>query len=159
MMKILTVYYSHSGNTRKIAEMIQKNLGGDIAEIKTKVPYTGSYNSIVEQGKREIESGFSPAIEPLGVDVAAYDTVFIGTPVWWYTYAPAIKSFLENTDLSGKTVFPFATNGGWVGHTLSDFKKGCPDSDVRKGLDVYFSGSSLRTKQKEIDSWIEKAGG
>ena len=158
-MKILTVYYSHSGNTRKIAEMIQKKLGGDIAEIKTKVPYTGSYNTIVEQGKREIESGFSPAIEPLGVDVAAYDIVFLGTPVWWYTYAPAIKSFLENIDLSGKTVFPFATNGGWAGHTLSDFKKGCPGSDVRKGLDVYFSGSSLRTKQKEIDSWIEKAEG
>ncbi len=156
-MNILTVYYSHSGNTRKIAETIQKKLGGDIAEIKTKTPYTGSYNSIVEQGKREVESGFSPAIEPLGVDLSKYDTVFIGTPVWWYTYAPAVKTFLEENDLSGKTVYPFATNGGWIGHTFADFKKACPGAVFKNGLNVYFSSSSLRTKQKEIDSWIEKA--
>lgn len=155
-MKALTVIYSHSGNTRKIAEMIQKKLGGDIAEIKLKTPYTGSYNSIVEQGKREVESGFSPAIEPLGVELSKYDTVFLGTPVWWYTFAPAMKTFLEENDLSGKTVYPFATNGGWLGHTFEDFKKACPGADVKKGLNVYFSSSTLKTKQKEIDSWIER---
>lgn len=88
-MKILTVYYSYSGNTRKIAEKIQREIGGDIAEIVTEKPYSGSYNDVVEQGQREVNDGYKPAILPLSKDAAEYDVIILGTPVWWYTYAPA----------------------------------------------------------------------
>lgn len=67
-----------------------------------------------------------PKIQPLNIDLTEYDTVILGAPVWWYAFAPAMKTFLHDTDLSGKTVYPFATNGGWLGHTFQDFVKECP---------------------------------
>lgn len=158
-MKSVIVYYSLSGNTGKIAEKIQKEIGGDIAEIKTVTPYTGGYNAIVDQGHKEVNSGFSPAIEPLGIDLKNYDTVIIGTPVWWYTFAPAVKTFFEENDLSGKTVYPFATNGGWLGHTFEDIKKICRGATVKSGLNVYFSNTTLKTKETEIKNWISRIGG
>lgn len=155
-MKALTVFYSLSGNTKKIVDMIHSQIGGDIAEIETSVPYEGDYNSVVKQGKEEVESGFSPKLKPLSVDIEKYDTVIIGTPVWWYTFAPAIKSFLEENDLSGKTVYPFATNGGWIGHTFKDFKKMCSGAEVKNGLNIRFDGNTLRTGESDIKDWIEK---
>ena len=155
-MKALTVFYSLSGNTKKIVDMIHSHIGGDIAEIETSAPYEGDYNSVVKQGKEEVESGFSPKLKPLSVDIEKYDTVIIGTPVWWYTFAPAIKSFLEENDLTGKTVYPFATNGGWIGHTFKDFKKMCSGAEVKNGLNVRFDGNTLRTGESDIADWIEK---
>lgn len=155
-MKALTVFYSLSGNTKKIADMIRSQVGGDIAEIETAIPYEGDYNAVVKQGKEEIESGFSPKLKPLSVNPAEYDTVILGTPVWWYTFAPAVKSFLEENDLSGKTVYPFATNGGWIGHTFKDFKKMCSGAEVKNGLNIRFDGNTLRTGESDIKNWIEK---
>ncbi len=158
-MKPVIVYYSLSGNTRKIAEAIQKKVGGDIVEIQTVTPYTGSYNAIVEQARDEVGRGYSPAIKPLGVDFKNYDVVVIGTPVWWYTFAPAVKTFFEENDLSGKDIYPFATNGGWLGHTFDDVKKICKGASVKSGLNIYFNGSTLKTKEKEIEAWINEIGG
>ena len=86
----IIIYYSMGGNTRKIARMIADETGADIAEIKTVKPYKGSYNEIVEQGHSEVDSGFEPEIQPFTADLNKYDTVYLGTPVWWYTYAPAM---------------------------------------------------------------------
>lgn len=154
-MKTLVLFYSYGGNTRGIAEMIQGITGGDIAEIETVKPYVGDYNTVVEQGKQEVDSGFMPEIKPLGVDLSAYDTIVLGTPVWWYTFAPAMKTFIHKSDLSGKTIYPFATNGGWIGHTFKDFEKGCVGADVKKGINIKFSNSSLRTPEEEIKVWAE----
>ena len=82
-MKKLILFYSYSGNTRKVAEMIQKEIGGDLAEIKTVIPYEGDYNAVVDQGKAEIDSGFMPELQTLDLDLEAYDTIILGTPVWW----------------------------------------------------------------------------
>lgn len=152
-MNTLILYYSYGGNTKRIAEMIQKKIGGDLAEIETVEPYSGDYNSVVEQGQREVNRGYMPEIKPLKVNVQAYDRIVLGSPVWWYTFAPAMKTFLNTYNLSGKIVFPFATNGGWIGHTFSDFEKECKGADVRKGLNVKFDGSSLQTGENEIETW------
>ncbi|UWO26354.1 flavodoxin family protein [Marvinbryantia formatexigens] len=157
-MKTLIIYYSYGGNTRRIAEMIQKRTGGDIAEIETVKPYTGSYDSVVNQGQREVNSGYMPEIQPLTADVQKYDRIILGSPVWWYTFAPAMKTFLNTYDLSGKIVYPFATNGGWIGHTFRDFEKECRGADVRKGLNVKFDEAVLRTPEKEIEAWIDGIG-
>ena len=114
-MKKVIVYYSYRGNTKSIAEMIQKSTGADIARIETVVSYDGDYNSVVNQGQDEVNSGYCPKIKPLNIDLSKYDEVILGTPVWWYTFAPAMHTFLKKNDLSGKTVYPFATNGGWIG--------------------------------------------
>jgi len=81
-MKTLILYYSYGGNTRKIAQLLRQEIGGDLEEIETVKPYTGSYNDIVEQGAREIDSGFMPEIKPLRSDAASYDRIILGSPVW-----------------------------------------------------------------------------
>ena len=154
-MKTLILYYSYLGNTKRIAEMIRKELGGDIARIDTVVPYTGDYDKVVDQGQRETETGYCPELKPLNVDLKDYDTVILGSPVWWYTFAPAMHSFLTQADLSGKTVYPFATNGGWLGHTLKDFEKSCAGAEVKPGLSVRFDDTTLRTPEAEISRWIK----
>ncbi|MCM1222167.1 MAG: NAD(P)H-dependent oxidoreductase, partial [Lachnospiraceae bacterium] len=114
-MKALILYYSYLGNTEKIAEMIHREISADIAKIETVIPYDSDYNKVVDQGKAEVERGYKPEIKDLDIDFSCYDTIIFGTPVWWYTFAPAVKTFLEGHDLSGKTIYPFVTNGGWIG--------------------------------------------
>lgn len=83
-MKAIVIYYSYSGNTRCVAEKIGKAIGADLVEIRTVKPYTGSYNDVVNQGQREVNSGFLPKIQPIDLDLRQYDTIVLGTPVWWY---------------------------------------------------------------------------
>lgn len=154
-MKTLILYYSYGGNTRKIAQMIQQQIGGDLAEIETVKPYTGSYNSVVDQGQKEVQSGYMPALKTLQADLASYDRIVLGSPVWWYTFAPAMNSFLHNNDLSGKIIYPYATNGGWIGHTFEDFEKSCRGAKVHKGLNVKFNENRLLTPEQKIKEWIK----
>lgn len=124
MKKMVVVYYSWSnGNTKRIAEQLVNETGADVARIETAEPYRGSHEEVVEQGKREVEAGFMPRINPLSVNLADYDVIAIGTPTWWYTMAPAVLTFLTTNDFTGKTVIPFMTNGGWPGHVIKDMKE------------------------------------
>lgn len=84
-MKSLILYYSYRGNTQRIAERIHSAIGGDIARIDTVVPYTGSYDDVVAQGEREVKRGFLPELKAMDIDLDRYDTIVLGTPVWWYT--------------------------------------------------------------------------
>ena len=93
-MKSLILYYSYRGNTQRIAERIHSAIGGDIARIDTVVPYTGSYDDVVAQGEREVKRGFLPELKAMDIDLDRYDTIVLGTPVWWYTCAPATRAFL-----------------------------------------------------------------
>lgn len=155
-MKILILYYSYGGNTRSVAEMIQQEIGGDLVEIETEKPYTGSYEAVVNQGQREVNQGFMPKLKPLSARLEDYDRIVLGSPVWWYTFAPAVKTFLHQYDLSGKTVYPFSTNGGWPGHLLKDVMRVCRDADVKDGMNIRFEGKQLVTEKKEILKWAEQ---
>ena len=160
MKKMLVVYYSWSnGNTKKIAEQLANKTGADIARIETAEPYSGSHEDVVEQGKREVEAGFMPQINPLSVNLADYDVIAIGTPTWWYTMAPAVLTFLTTNDFTGKTVIPFMTNGGWPGHVIEDMKAACKGADTVCNMQIQFDstvGSKLETPQKQIDQWIQE---
>lgn len=126
MKKLLIVYYSWScGNTERIAKALQHAAGGDLWKLDTAEPYRGSYSEVVDQGQREVEQGFEPELKPLGVDPAEYDCIAVGTPTWWYTMAPAVKTFLHQQQFSGKTVIPFMTNGGWPGICWENFDWNC----------------------------------
>jgi flavodoxin len=157
MSKTAIVYYSYSGNTKKIAEMIQSKIGGDLYRIEPVTPYSEDFDTVVKQAKREIESGFKPKIQTINLPLEQYDTLVIGTPVWWYTMAPAVASFLSAVDLSGKKIIPYATNAGWLGETFGDIKKLCSGSHAEKGMNVKFSETTLKTAVKDIENWIATA--
>ena len=156
-MKTLIIYYSQArGNTKRIAEMIHSKLDSDIAEIETVKPYEGSYEQIVEQGQSEVENGIMPAIRTLSVNIADYDRIILGTPTWWYTMAPAVRTFLDAYDLSGKEVVLFQTHGGWAGHTIKDMKKLIKGNVVSEYAIQFDStgGDELVTDIAEIEEWI-----
>ena len=159
MKKLLIIYYSWSnGNTRKIAERLQNATGADIAEIKTVTPYAGSYQDVVDQGKREVESGFQPKIKPLPYSASDYDVIAIGTPTWWYTMAPSVLTFLNSQDWTGKTVIPFMTNGGWPGHVIKDMQKACKGAKSVCEMQIQFDssgGDHMKTPDQKVRDWIE----
>ena len=97
MKKMLIVYYSWSnGNTKRIAEQLQTATGADIVRIETVQPYQGTHNAVVRQGQDEVNTGYEPPIRPTPYDVQDYDIIAVGTPTWWYTMAPAVKTFLHS---------------------------------------------------------------
>ena len=158
MKKMLVVYYSWSnGNTKRIAEQLTNGTGADIARIETAEPYSGSHEDVVEQGKREVEAGFMPRINPLSVNLADYDVIAIGTPTWWYTMAPAVLTFLTTNDFTGKTVIPFMTNGGWPGHVIKDMKENCKGAVFAHEMQIQFDSKGkdhLETSEEVITEWI-----
>lgn len=155
MGKTLIAFYSYTGNTRKLASQIHTTIGGDIVEIETVEPYEGDHNSVVNQGQDEVNRGYKPAIRPLSVQLDKYDTIVLGTPVWWYTVAPSVLTFLTENNFVGKKIIPFATNGGWIGHTFKDIKELCPDSEVKNEINIKYSGDRLSTSMKEIEKWMD----
>ena len=160
MKKLLIVYYSWScGNTERIAKSLQSVTGGDLLRIDTAVPYTGSYDDVVAQGQREVQQGFEPKLKPLDASIAGYDVIAVGTPTWWYTMAPAVKTFLHSQDFTGKTVVPFMTNGGWPGHVIKDMKAACPGADLACEIQVRFDsngGDHLETPESQITAWAKR---
>lgn len=158
-MKAVVVYYSHScGNTRKIAEMIGLLTGAALAEIQTVQDYGTDYNAVMVKARDEINSGFLPEIRPLPINLDEFDTVIIGTPTWWYTMAPAVRTFLRNTDLTGKRVYAFQTHGGQPGSALKDIRrlsKGQNISDFEVAFDS-MGGNIMQTPLDEIRRWIEE---
>ena len=159
MKKLLIVYYSWSNrNTERIAKKLQSIAGGDLLRIDTAVPYSGSYNDVVEQGQQEVNQGYEPALKPVDVDVAAYDVIAVGTPTWWYTMAPAVKTFLHRYDFAGKTVVPFMTNAGWPSHVIQDMKKACTGAAVACEMKVQFDSNGsdhLETPESRIEAWTQ----
>lgn len=154
-MKALLVYYSLGGNTRKIADLIKEKLNINSVEIELITPYSGSYDDIVEKGQAEVNSGYMPKIKQLPANFSDYDTIILGSPVWWYTFAPAMKTFLNDYDLSNKNIYIFATNAGWIGHTFEDFKNALPNSNIKSTLNIKFNDKDLAIPQETILNWIE----
>ena len=159
MKRVLTVYYSWSnGNTERIAKMLQKEIGGDIARIDTITPYEGSYDDVVNQGQEEVQRGYEPEIKPLGVNISDYDVIAVGTPTWWYTMAPAVLTFLHTESFADKTVIPFMTNAGWPGNVIKDMKTACKGADIKYEMEIQFDstgGSRLETPMEDITKWFQ----
>lgn len=112
--KILVAYFSWGGNTRKLAHEIHAKVGGDIFEIKTKDQnrYPDDYKSATIVARKEFAQNNRPELAGLVDNIADYDIVLLGFPIWWHTAPMAVQVFLESHDLAGKTIVPFATSGG-----------------------------------------------
>jgi flavodoxin len=154
---ILITYYSWSGNTGNIARLIQRETGGQLFELNPVQAYPRDYGACVEQAKSEIHTGFMPELKAIPENLDEYDVIFIGTPIWWYTMAPPVLTFLSNTDLSGKRVVPFCTHGGGgKGHYISDVSNLCSSSEVLEDLVVYENGG--KSAAADISAWLKKIG-
>jgi flavodoxin len=153
---ILIAYYSWHGNTRKIAELIQRETGGVLFEIEPAQPYTTDYRAAVKLAKEEIQAGFRPELKAVPKS-SLYSFVFLGTPIWWHTLAPPLAAFIDRFDLTGKTVIPFFTHGGGgVGEFENDIKKMCLNSAIKEGFGAYESGGSETRAQ--LGSWLKSIG-
>lgn len=156
--KKLVVYYSYTGHTKMIAESIQKKLGCDILEIKPVKPYSTDYQTVVDEEQNNESAKRTPEIEPIDIDLNKYEEIILGSPVWWYTIVPVIRTFLTENDLSGKIIKPYATNAGWLGRTFKEIEKLCPNSKVEKGMNIVFTEdyneNQLVTSPNEVDNWI-----
>lgn len=155
--KILIAYYSRTGNTKSVADEIQKNVGGDLFEIKTTNTYPEEYQATTEQAKTEKNNNFRPQLAAKVPNIDSYDVIFVGYPIWWGTMPMGVFSFLEQHNLAGKTVIPFCTHGGsGFGDSVSDLKKTSPQANVVQGLAL--SGSNSRSSQKEIADRLKNIG-
>jgi flavodoxin len=153
MPKILVVYYSHSGNTREIANKLKDLTGGDIFEIQTTTPYPAEYSVLVEQVRKEKSSGVKPKIKSGFAGSKDYDLVFLGSPCWFGTIATPVETFLSEQDFSGKTIVPFITHGGsGLSSSVRDISVLQPSANVAPGK--AFSRGSLSSAQKEIADWL-----
>lgn len=155
--KTLVVYFSATGNIKAVAEEIARLTGADLYEIVPAVPYTDedlNYNNNDCRANQEMnDASARPAIGSEAVDVASYDTVFVGYPIWWGTMPRIINTFLDTYDLSGKIVLPFCTSGSsGITQSVSDIRAEEPDADVRDGLRASSANDS------GIDSWIADNG-
>ncbi len=130
MGKVLVAYFSATGTTAKAAKRLADAVHGDLFEIRPAVPYTAADLDWTDKRSRSTVEMQNPASRPeIGSHVdnmAQYDTVFVGFPIWWYVAPTIINTFLEEYDFSGKTVIPFATSGGsGMGRTLDTLKGSC----------------------------------
>ena len=138
MSKALVAYFSASGVTAKLAKTLAKAVDGDLFEIKPETPYTNAdldWNDKNSRSTIEMKDKSSrPAISGKVSDMAQYDTVYVGFPIWWYVAPTIINTFLEQYDLGGKTVIPFATSGSsGMGGTNEAIKPSCPGATLKEG--------------------------
>ena len=138
MDKTLVAYFSASGVTKKLAQTLADAIGADLFAIEPKVPYTrADLNWMDKQSRSTIEMqnpASRPEIAGTCANIADYDTVFVGFPIWWYVAPTIVNTFLESCDLAGKTVVPFATSGGsGMGRTVDELRKLCPNANWKAG--------------------------
>ncbi len=148
-MKTLVVYYSLQGNTKKVAEILHEELKGDMAEIKTIKPYNMA--TALTVGKIHINKKTIVEIEDLDIKMDDYDEIIIGTPVWWYTFAPPIRSFLSKYDIKGKEIKIFCTHAGNAGKTIEHMKELIGEENIMADKEIYAGKKILAAKN--LDKW------
>jgi flavodoxin len=154
--EVLIAYYSLQGNTRRVAECIQSLCDGNLHEMKLLKPYSlaGSYTL----GIIHTRTGHSPILKE-HIDLREYKTIIIGSPVWAYTFAPPIRSFIADNSFVGKKVAFFCTHGGNLGHYFDKAKELCTDVEFLEGHDFFMvskiSDEALRDKTED---WLKSIG-
>jgi len=165
---ILIVYLSRTKNTKAVAELIYKNIGGDLVELEVKNPYPTDYKLTVEQVSKELNSGFLPPLKTKINNIESYDLVFIGFPTWSMQLPPPIKSFLKTYNLKGKTVIPFNTNAGYgIGSSFETLKELSNESKHLEGYSTkggierdnilyVMEGEKYIQVEKQVKDWLKK---
>ena len=157
MPKNLVLYFSVYNSTKLVAQEIAAQIGADLVEIEPVIPYDGNrsrYNSLARYAKLEHDENRRPAIKNK-IDVDGYDNIFIGYPMWWYTFPMIIYTLFDKYDFSGKTVIPFNTHmGSGDGGTYRTIAELLPKATVLKGLPLEMSEAERGCKDK-VAKWIK----
>jgi len=168
--KVLIVYLSRTKNTKALAEIIYRKVGGRFVGIELEKPYPAHYQTAVDQVAQENRTGFLPPLKTKIDSMDTYDLVFIGFPTWGMQLPPPIKSFLNDYNLAGKTVIPFNTNAGYgIGSTFDTVRQLSPGSKVlegystkggveRDGILFVMEGNKEKLVEKEVQQWLVKIG-
>ena len=154
MGKKLVAFFSASGTTRKIAEMIAQAVEADLYEIMPKQPYSkADLNWMDKKSRSSVEMNdkkFRPEITDMDVQIDKYDEILLGFPIWWYVAPTIINTFLEKYDFSGKKIVLFATYGGsGFGNTVSELKPSAPEAVIVEGKVFH------KAAKREIAEWIK----
>lgn len=152
MSKNLVTYFSATGTTAKVAQNLAKAIDADLYEIEPAVPYTAAdldwTNKQSRSSKEMSDKSQRPAIKVTALDLAQYDTVFVGFPIWWYVAPTIINTFLEQHDWSGKTVIPFATSGSsGMGQTNAELAPSCKGAVLKEGKRFAANASKAELKK------------
>lgn len=155
--KTLIVYFSWSGNTRTVANIIHDLTDCDTVEIEVEEPYSDVYNEVTARARHELDNDMRPALRTRIENMDKYDTLIVGTPIWGSHLAPPVKSFLAQCDLSDKIIAPFCTHGGsGTAQSVNDIREVCPDSEILQPLAVY--GSRAGNSRNEVIQWLQRIG-
>ena len=146
-----------TGNTGVVADMIAQATGADLFSIRTVEQYPDTYDATLDQGQQEQSEGARPELATHLENLDSYDTIFLGFPNWWGDMPMAVYSFLDEVDLSGKTVIPFVTSGGsGFSNTISTIQQMEPQATVQEGLSI--GASSATGAQQQVESWLSELG-
>ena len=146
-----------TGNTGVVADMIAQATGADLFSIRTVEQYPDTYDATIDQGQQEQSDGARPELATHLENLDSYDTIFLGFPNWWGDMPMAVYTFLDEVDLSGKTVIPFVTSGGsGFSNTISTIQQMEPQATVQEGLSI--GGSSATGAQQQVESWLSELG-
>lgn len=149
----LVAYFSRSGNTRVVAGLIHRTFQTDLFEIRPATPYPEDYLETVEQARQERDSGRERALETTVSNMSDYDTVFLGFPIWGETTPPIIRTFLSAHDLSGKTLIPFVTHGGYgLGNSQSVLASHAGKARLRPGF--VMEADQERRTMNQVNNWL-----
>lgn len=146
-----------TGNTGVVADMIAQATGADLFSIRTVEQYPDTYDATLDQGQQEQSDGARPELATHLENLGSYDTIFLGFPNWWGDMPMAVYTFLDEVDLSGKTVIPFVTSGGsGFSNTISTIQQMEPQATVQEGLSI--GASSATGAQQQVESWLSELG-
>lgn len=155
--KVLVLYYSQTGATKTVAEEIQKQLGADIEALEVEQPYDGDFQQTIERCQKEMAAGEVPALKQLKVNIADYDTIYIGYPVWFGTYAQPIASLVKTETFEGKTVIPFCTFGsGGLNASSANLKSALPKANILTGYGV--RNARIKSIEAEVTRFLIEQG-
>ena len=154
--KILVAYFSRSGNTRVIAGQIHRTYDAPLFEIEPARAYPEDYLQTVAQARQERDDGVKPALKAKVTDLARYETIFLGFPIWGETAPPMIRSFLAAHDFHGKTIIPFITHGGFgTGDSLKVMAAHAPGAQIVDQRLVMQADQERATMDK-VNDWLGK---
>lgn len=153
--KVLIAYFSWGGNTKGVAEEIQRQTGADLFEITMADPYSTDYNTVLDQAQRDQNAQARPELATQVENMEQYDVIMIGYPNWWASIPMPVASFLEQYDFSGKTILPFCSHGGGrFGQSLTAIAKLVPDAAMGEALSIHYSGGSELSA--DVTEWLEQ---
>ena len=154
---VLITYFSWSGNTEQVAQIIQQETGGDLFEIAPATAYTDDYNELLDIAQQEQSDDARPELAGQVENWEQYDTIFVGYPNWWSDAPMAVYTFVESYDWSGKTLVPFNTSAsGGFGRSLSGLEESASGAAILEGIS--FTERTLGDAQSEVTTWLDELG-